>query len=139
VPHPPPPRHPALSLTSGRSAEMHLFDKARALLRYKWAAAAAFAAVLSAGGAAGVLADAALSRLGPPAHRARGRTIAGDGRGGQHLEDDGIHLRPRAVLSDAVPHPHGPRAGRTRGEGAGPAHHAGPERLGAPSAAASPR
>jgi len=45
--HTPPPKHPALSLTSGRSAETHLFDKARALLRYKWAAAGAFAVVLS--------------------------------------------------------------------------------------------
>jgi hypothetical protein len=40
--HTPPPKHPALALTSGRSAETHLFDKARALLRYKWAAAGAF-------------------------------------------------------------------------------------------------
>ena len=45
--HTPPPKHPALALTSGRSAETHLFDKARALLRYKWAAAGVFAAVLS--------------------------------------------------------------------------------------------
>src|SRR5436190_5007667 len=45
--HRPTPKHPALSLTSGRSAEMHLFDKARALLRYKWAAAAAFGMILS--------------------------------------------------------------------------------------------
>ena len=30
-------------------------------------------------------------------------------------QDDGIHLRPGAVLPDAVPHPHRPRAGRARG------------------------
>jgi succinoglycan biosynthesis transport protein ExoP len=44
--HKPAPRHPALSLASGRSAETHLLDKVRALFRYKWAAAAAFVTVV---------------------------------------------------------------------------------------------
>ena len=40
-------KHPALTLASGRSAETHLLDKMRALLRYKWQAAAALVAVIA--------------------------------------------------------------------------------------------
>jgi capsular exopolysaccharide synthesis family protein len=39
-------KHPALDLSSGRSAETHLLDKTRALLRYKWQAAAALVIVM---------------------------------------------------------------------------------------------
>ncbi|HEV8396908.1 MAG TPA: polysaccharide biosynthesis tyrosine autokinase [Vicinamibacterales bacterium] len=65
--HTPTPKHPGLPLTSGRSVEVHLFDKARALLRYKWPAASAFAVVL------GVAALQAYSQT--PLYRASARLL----------------------------------------------------------------
>ena len=65
--HRPPSKHPALSLTSGRSAETHLFDKLRALLRYKWPAAAACVVVV------GLAALQAYSRT--PLYRATARLL----------------------------------------------------------------
>ena len=46
--HRPPVRHPALAAGAQRSADTHLLDKLRALLRYKWPAAAAFVLVVAA-------------------------------------------------------------------------------------------
>ena len=65
--HRPPPKHPALSLTNGRSAEIHLLDKVRALFRYKWAATAAFVVVV------GLAALQAYSRT--PLYRATARLL----------------------------------------------------------------
>ena len=46
--HRPPVRHPALAAGVPRSADTHLLDKLRALLRYKWPAAGLFVLVVAA-------------------------------------------------------------------------------------------
>ena len=45
--HRPSSKHAAFAFTSGRSAETHLLDKMRALLRYKWQALAALVIVIA--------------------------------------------------------------------------------------------
>ena len=45
--HRPSSKHPALNLTGARAAETHLLDKMRALLRYKWPAAATLVVVIA--------------------------------------------------------------------------------------------
>jgi len=46
--HRPPVRHPALAAAATRSADAHLLDKLRALLRFKWPAAGVFVLVVAA-------------------------------------------------------------------------------------------
>src|SRR5688572_12993822 len=95
--HRPPPKHPALSLTGGRSTETHLLDKVRALFRYKWAAAAALVVVV------GLAALQAYSRT--PLYRASARLLI-------ELEDErslameGVGSSPKASEYTYDPEPY---------------------------------
>ena len=127
---PHPPRQHAPGTLTQRAADVHLLDRLRALLRYRWIAVSVFAVVLIGAGLH-TYSETPLYRAGRPhPDRARGRAVAGGRRRGQRGQLR-VFAGPGALLPDPIPHPDRPRTGPAGGQQAGSPDAAGVQRVGA--------